>query len=267
MIFEAALVCNMFFCREPQENTGAIFPNAPFVAVLVSRGKIGFVQEGKELLLQAGDIILTRGTLEAKAAYGSHMLACGLCGSAAEAAGRKLGKPLAISSALCPLAPQLLRDIADAAARGDADALAILCYRLLCEVASVDEAAAPRLSPLVADAERAIRKNYAGLYGVEELSTQLGVSKSHLVRMFSAEMNTPPGQYLTHIRVEAAKQLLTHRGYTLEVIATLCGFSGANYFCKVFKRTTGKTPIAWRSENSTPAERMRMSEAESSIYV
>ena len=31
-------------------------------------------------------------------------------------------------------------------------------------------------------------------------------------------------------------RLLLHREYTLDVIASLCGFSGANYLCRVFKR-------------------------------
>ena len=30
------------------------------------------------------------------------------------------------------------------------------------------------------------------------------------------------------------------------MIAGLCGFSGANYLCRVFKRETGLSPAAWR---------------------
>ena len=71
-----------------------------------------------------------------------------------------------------------------------------------------------------------IRRNYAGLYGVEELSERLGVSKSHLVRAFTAALGVSPGRYLTNVRIEAAMRLLLHREYTLDVIASLCGFSG-----------------------------------------
>ena len=92
-----------------------------------------------------------------------------------------------------------------------------------------------------------IRQNYAGLYGVEELSERLGVSKSHLVRTFTAAVGVPPGRYLTTVRVEAAMRLLLHREYTLDVIASLCGFSGANYLCRVFKKETGQSPAQWRA--------------------
>lgn len=121
-----------------------------------------------------------------------------------------------------------------------------LCYRLLCELAGAD-AAGTALPPLVAEAVAQIREHYAGLYGVEELSEALGVSKSHLVRAFKAAMGVTPGQYLTGVRLEAAKLLLARREYPLEVVASLCGFSGANYLCRVFKKATGQTPAAFRA--------------------
>lgn len=114
-----------------------------------------------------------------------------------------------------------------------------------CALAHGDEESR-RLSPLVARAVEAIRDNYMALYGVEELSAQLGVSKCHLVRVFSSEMGMPPGRFLTSVRIEAAKLLLAEREYSLEMIAGLCGFSGANYLCRVFKRETGLSPAAWR---------------------
>ena len=121
-----------------------------------------------------------------------------------------------------------------------------LAFALLCELSDADSAA-PALPPLVAAAIEDIRRNYAGLYGVEELSERLGVSKSHLVRAFTAALGVSPGRYLTSVRIEAAMRLLLHREYTLDVIASLCGFSGANYLCRVFKKTTGQSPTQWRA--------------------
>ena len=120
-----------------------------------------------------------------------------------------------------------------------------LAYALLCELSDADSAASA-LPPLVQAAIEDIRANYAGLYGVEELSERLGVSKSHLVRTFTAAIGVSPGKYLTTVRVEAAQRLLLHREYTLDVVASLCGFSGANYLCRVFKET-GQSPAQWRA--------------------
>ena len=51
---------------------------------------------------------------------------------------------------------------------------------------------------------------------MEELSERLGVSKSHLVRTFTAAIGVPPGRYQTTVRIEAAQRLLLHREYTLD---------------------------------------------------
>ena len=40
---------------------------------------------------------------------------------------------------------------------------------------------------------------------------------------------------------------MARRDYPLEVVATLCGFSGANYLCRVFKKETGQSPAQWRA--------------------
>ena len=133
-----------------------------------------------------------------------------------------------------------------------------------------NDSAAPALPPLVQEAMEDIRANYAGLYGVEELSERLGVSKSHLVRMFTAALGIPPGRYLTKVRVEAAMRLLLHREYTLDVIASLCGFSGANYLCRVFKKETGHSPAQWRAmagQSLRPSLSPEESQREQELYI
>ena len=139
-------------------------------------------------------------------------------------------------------------------------------YTLLCALAHGDEESR-RLSPLVARAVEAIRDNYMALYGVEELSAQLGVSKCHLVRVFSSEIGMPPGRFLTSVRIEAAKLLLAEREYSLEMIAGLCGFSGANYLCRVFKRETGLSPAAWRETAAHKAVVQKLPARNNEIYV
>ena len=105
----------------------------------------------------------------------------------------------------------------------------------------------PPVAITPAEAVAAIRQNYMALYGVEELSEQLGVTKSHLVRVFKQEMGVPPGKYMTNVRIEAVKTLLLTDEYNLDMIAGLTGFSGANYLCRVFKREVGLSPAAWRT--------------------
>ena len=104
-----------------------------------------------------------------------------------------------------------------------------MAYALLCAVGKADETTRP-LPALVAAAVEAIRQNYMALYGVEELSEQLRVTKSHLVRAFKQALGGAARQ-VPHRRA--------HRGgedaaagadeYNLDHHRRPDRFSGANY--------------------------------------
>lgn len=194
----------------------------------------------------AGTLVLSRAPLALRPEGPCHLLCVQLTGQASAqflAGLREL--PFLARGETCPAAAELLERLY-AEPTAHSRARSQLAYALLCELSGADSAA-PALPPLVAEAIEDIRANYAGLYGVEELSERLGVSKSHLVRTFTAAVGVSPGRYLTTVRVEAAMRLLLHREYTLDVVASLCGFSGANYLCRVFKKETGQSPAQWRA--------------------
>ena len=214
----------------------------------------------------AGHLILSRAPLALVPESSCHLLCVQLTGQAASQFLAGLHElPFLAKGGSCPAAAELMDRLAEEKTT-HSRARSQLAYALLCELADADSAASA-LPPLVQAAIEDIRANYAGLYGVEELSAQLGVSKSHLVRVFSAEMGVGPGQYLTGVRLDAAKALLARRDYPLEVVATLCGFSGANYLCKVFKKHTGQTPAAFRAQNAGAARGGAVNELESALYI
>ena len=198
--------------------------------------------------IPAGRLILSRAPLALAPEGECHLLCLQLTGQAAELFLAGLTTlPFAARGETCPAAAELMGQLAAEAGSDDHSRVrSQLAFALLCELSGADRAA-PALPPLVAEAIADIRENYAGLYGVEELSERLGVSKSHLVRTFTAAVGVPPGRYLTTVQIEAAMRLLLHREYTLDVIASLCGFSGANYLCRVFKKETGHSPAQWRA--------------------
>ena len=217
----------------------------------------------------AGHLVLSRAPLTLSPEGGCHLLCVQLAGQAARQFLSGLTElPFLARGETCPAAAELMGRLAAEGAAPGSRVASQLAFALLCELAGADSAAPP-LPPLVAAAMEDIRQNYAGLYGVEELSERLGVSKSHLVRTFTAAVGVPPGRYLTRVRIEAAMRLLLHREYTLDVIASLCGFSGANYLCRVFKKETGQSPAQWRAmagqsvRTLTPEETRR----EQALYI
>lgn len=196
----------------------------------------------------AGHLILCRSPLALAPAGVCHLLCIQLTGQApAHFLAGLTELPFLARGETCPAAAELMGQLAaESEDPSHSRVRSQLAFALLCELSGADSAA-PSLPPLVQAAIEDIRANYAGLYGVEELSERLGVSKSHLVRTFTAAVGVSPGRYLTTVRVEAAMRLLLHREYTLDVIASLCGFSGANYLCRVFKKETGQSPAQWRA--------------------
>lgn len=273
MLFEAQTVCAPLFVRELDGQGGETVLEAPLVAALVSRGHAAAQgPAGKAAGLPAGGVLLGAGLLTVTPGSDCHLLCAGLTGPAAQAAAAGLAaheRLLAADGAVCPGAAEALAALQRAAEAGAPEALCRAACGVVCAVMHADEAPSRAALPqLVSEAVLAIRQNYAELYGAEELSRQLGVSKSHLVRVFSAAMGMGPGQYLTMVRLDAAKAMLAGRDWPLEVIAPLCGFSGANYFCKVFKKHTGLTPGAWRAQNAGTLQRADALEArEKAMYV
>ena len=218
---------------------------------VVSLSDLELMPAGSALLLPpqnaaAGHLVLSRGPLTLVPENECHLLCVQLTGQAASQFLAGLHElPFLAKGGSCPAAAELMGRLAEEKS-SHSRARSQLAYALLCELSDADSAA-PALPPLVQAAIEDIRANYAGLYGVEELSERLGVSKSHLVRTFTAAIGVPPGRYLTTVRIEAAQRLLLHREYTLDVVASLCGFSGANYLCRVFKKETGQSPAQWRA--------------------
>lgn len=95
---------------------------------------------------------------------------------------------------------------------------------------------------LVQDALHIINNEYCFICGIDDLADKLGVTKSHLIRVFRSSLGITPGTYLERIRMEKAKIYLQSRSLNIESIAHLTGYSCANYFAKVFKKNTGLSP-------------------------
>ena len=242
MIFEPEIYCSCEKTAELDGNTPLTLDGAGLWVGVLSRGEC--LLQGSEMSGHSGDILLGTAPLELRPQSDCHLLAVRLTGYCAEAYLLRLGASRWADGASCPGAAEL-------GAQLEGNGTAAIAYALLCALGRADETARP-LPPLVAEALQAIRQNYMALYGVEELSEQLGVTKSHLVRAFKQALGVPPGKYLTNVRIEAVKTLLLSDEYNLEMIAGLTGFSGANYLCRVFKREVGVSPAAWRAAAAPP---------------
>lgn len=105
-------------------------------------------------------------------------------------------------------------------------------------------------SPALMKALDYINFNYASPISMEQLCNVSGVTKQYLCLLFRNTLNSRPMEYIAKRRIQAAKELLTGSGKTIEEIAEETGFCTASYFCKLFKRYEGITPT--RFKNAVP---------------
>ncbi len=228
---------------------GVIGDDGQLAVLWVHQGGCAAGQDAK-VELTTGQLLVACAPMPFAAQAGCLAVGVALRGSAPEALAAQL-RPASrvLPVAECPDAVGLLPQLAVGKRLPPAER-SILAYTLVCRLAAVLSDVREPLqtvhSPLVAAALGKINAQYAEVYGVEELAAELEVSKSHLIRLFTAAVGIAPGKYLTAVRIEAAKSLM-NSGFSLELVAGMCGFSGANYLCRVFKKTTGISPGEWRA--------------------
>jgi AraC-like DNA-binding protein len=84
---------------------------------------------------------------------------------------------------------------------------------------------------------------------LEKVAGRAGFSRSHFSRLFRKEFGSTFADYLAGLRLEAARRLLRDTSNSIAQVALASGFADPDYFCRVFKKATGMSPSAFRSEN------------------
>ena len=91
--------------------------------------------------------------------------------------------------------------------------------------------------------------NYATINSLDDVADAMFISKYHLCHLFSKYVEFPFNVYLTRLRLKHACDYLSNTKMRISEIAEKCGFSSATYFCNVFKKEHGISPLAYRKTN------------------
>lgn len=89
---------------------------------------------------------------------------------------------------------------------------------------------------------------------LQEISRHVGVSPSHLSKIFSQETRQTLTEFLTATRMDKAKELLKTTGHKTFEIAYSVGYNDQHYFSNLFKKVTGMTPMEYR-KHGNPEDR------------
>lgn len=102
-----------------------------------------------------------------------------------------------------------------------------------------------------------IRNNVADpSLSVESLAAELHCTPDHLSKVFHHETGERIVESITRTRVNHAVELMRCTELSVKEIAAACGFGDANYFARVFRKSTGVSPLQYRQERQRPALRL-----------
>jgi signal transduction histidine kinase/DNA-binding response OmpR family regulator len=82
-------------------------------------------------------------------------------------------------------------------------------------------------------------------YTVDQLSKEIGLSRSQLYRKVVALTNQTPSQFMRRLRLQHSKLMLEERSATISEIAYNCGFSSLSYFSRCFQEEYGESPSSF----------------------
>lgn len=81
---------------------------------------------------------------------------------------------------------------------------------------------------------------------VKSICTEFGISKNRLYDIAHRWYEMPIGSYISLMRINEAKRLLTTTDLPINQIGTIVGIKDYNYFTKFFKLQAGITPLKYR---------------------
>lgn len=105
------------------------------------------------------------------------------------------------------------------------------------------------IDDIVEDVSAYIDKYYANQLSINDIALMFNIDASYLSKCFKATTGKAPMTYLTEVRINCSKQLLSmDRQMKLRDIAEAVGYSNQYYFSRIFKSVTGQTPSQYREE-------------------
>lgn len=119
-----------------------------------------------------------------------------------------------------------------------------LVYKLLgviYESASVPESVHNEYSKIFPGVKM-LEQNYLESIPVSQYAEACNMSVSLFRSLFGRQYGMTPIQYRNRLRINRAIEILSEGSCTVSEAAFACGFENIGYFCRYYKKITGKTP-------------------------
>jgi len=106
----------------------------------------------------------------------------------------------------------------------------------------------------IAEAVAFMHAHYAEAIDLQTLSLSKHFSVNHFRKLFKEATGRTPLEFLTHLRMEKAKELLQTGALTVGKVSALVGYEDIHYFSKLFKKLEGMSPKNYAASLSRPSQ-------------
>ena len=94
-----------------------------------------------------------------------------------------------------------------------------------------------------------INENYSKKLTLNDLADIFHINHTYLSTLFKKETGMNISEYIQLIKIENAKKLLTGSNYKIQLISEKVGFTDYTYFCTIFKKAAGVSPLQFRLQS------------------
>ncbi len=102
---------------------------------------------------------------------------------------------------------------------------------------------------LAAMIKQYINRNYNKAISLSMLAQKFNCCNSTLMGCFKSEYHMTIIEYLHQVRMNHAEQMLVYSQKSVKEISAECGFSGQNYFTRLFTKRYGISPVQYRKDS------------------
>ena len=113
--------------------------------------------------------------------------------------------------------------------------------------AGEEDLADRRMGQIRENIERYIREYYSTEISMQSVARAMNYSDAYFCKLFKQCFKVNFSAWLNEYRIDRAREMLQNTRLSVREVSIACGYSDANYFARVFKRVTGKTPSEYRN--------------------